>query len=530
VPRPVSYAPNVDDVDYVTAADINLIQTDITEIDTDLATLESSFASHVHDGADITTGTIDPARHGTGTRDGTKFLRDDGAWTVPTGSGDVTGAASSVDSEIVLYSGTTGKVLKRASGSGIAKITNGVLGVGTPGTDYAAASHNHASSEIASGTLDTARLPFTGTTNGSKFLRDDFTWADPPGGGGGSGEPTVLYPTLTVQVSEPSSGAKSANLTAINAAITSAATVGGRVQLPVGTIWINGPILMRSYVHLAGQGENVTIIKMGGAADQSGFHQVNHSILTPQSFMVFSDFTYDGNKSNQSIGPTNNSDVTARAINNYLGFEMWGMTDSIIERVTVRNTTKTGFYFVGSRNIIRHCHGYILGRLASDSATYEFMSRIGRSGVVADTFNNSLDAGRSHDCKIHDNILDDVEEHGIKIYPDSDSCDVIHNTIRTARVYGIYNQDNRKTNIHGNRMVACLGFAIYNGGLSQSYNVRVTDNMAEDIAADMWGDREAYRNSQQTNGFFFNNSATNSGSIGLSLSNTNLRSGNNYHD
>lgn len=53
------------------------------------------------------------------------------------GGGDAsTNTSSSVDSEIVLFSGTAGKTLKRASGSGLAKITSGVLGTATAGTDY----------------------------------------------------------------------------------------------------------------------------------------------------------------------------------------------------------------------------------------------------------------------------------------------------------------------------------------------------------------------------------------------------------
>lgn len=43
------------------------------------------------------------------------------------GSGDVVGPASSVDSEVALFSGTTGKLLKRASATGIAKLASGVL-------------------------------------------------------------------------------------------------------------------------------------------------------------------------------------------------------------------------------------------------------------------------------------------------------------------------------------------------------------------------------------------------------------------
>lgn len=73
-----------------------------------------------------------------------------------------------------------------------------ILGLGsaayTPSTDYAAASHNHSANAITSDTLDGDRLPAlstakkggvpaTGTPSG-KYLKDDGTWATPPGGGG----------------------------------------------------------------------------------------------------------------------------------------------------------------------------------------------------------------------------------------------------------------------------------------------------------------------------------------------------------
>lgn len=44
------------------------------------------------------------------------------------GSGDVTGQSSSVDSEITLFSGTTGKAIKRATGTGFVTATAGVYG------------------------------------------------------------------------------------------------------------------------------------------------------------------------------------------------------------------------------------------------------------------------------------------------------------------------------------------------------------------------------------------------------------------
>lgn len=56
------------------------------------------------------------------------------------GTGDFSSnTSSSVDGEVVLFSGTAGKTGKRASGSGIAKLTSGVLSTATSGTDYAPA-------------------------------------------------------------------------------------------------------------------------------------------------------------------------------------------------------------------------------------------------------------------------------------------------------------------------------------------------------------------------------------------------------
>jgi len=59
------------------------------------------------------------------------FLREDGSWATPPGgggSGDViSDVGLSVDTEIAVFAGTTGKHLKRATGTGIAKVTSGVL-------------------------------------------------------------------------------------------------------------------------------------------------------------------------------------------------------------------------------------------------------------------------------------------------------------------------------------------------------------------------------------------------------------------
>lgn len=75
------------------------------------------------------------------TGDDNLYIYDGSDWVDLTagtgaGSGDVTGPASSVDSEIALFSSTTGKIIKRASTTGILKGTSGVLSAASAGTDY----------------------------------------------------------------------------------------------------------------------------------------------------------------------------------------------------------------------------------------------------------------------------------------------------------------------------------------------------------------------------------------------------------
>ena len=89
-------------------------------------------------------------------------------------TGDVSSnTATSVDNEVALFSGQGGKTIKRATITGLAKLTSGVLSAATAGTDYAAATHTHAISDVTSlqTSLD-AKLPATITSAASgQYIR-----------------------------------------------------------------------------------------------------------------------------------------------------------------------------------------------------------------------------------------------------------------------------------------------------------------------------------------------------------------------
>lgn len=91
--------------------------------------------------ADNTTNDTTTSKHGfapKGTVGTTQFWRQDWTLSTPAGSGDVVGPASSVEKEIALFDGTTGKLLERATGTGFVKVTSGVYQ--TPSATVALAS------------------------------------------------------------------------------------------------------------------------------------------------------------------------------------------------------------------------------------------------------------------------------------------------------------------------------------------------------------------------------------------------------
>lgn len=73
-------------------AALSTIITEVNNQETDIAA--KADISHNHDAAAITTGVLNPARLGSGTPDGTKVLKGDGAWTTLASSATLYGKAT----------------------------------------------------------------------------------------------------------------------------------------------------------------------------------------------------------------------------------------------------------------------------------------------------------------------------------------------------------------------------------------------------------------------------------------------------
>lgn len=159
-----------------------------------------------------------------------------------------TNTSTSVVSEVALFSDTAGKTLKRATGSGIAKLTSGVLGTAASGTDYAPATsgaailYGNASGGFSNVTVGSG-LAFSGgtlTAGGGTSATIQTTSAVLKGDGAGNAvaatqtgsgnavlqtSPTLTTPTIGVAT------ATSVNKWVLTAPSTAATLVAGADSL-----------------------------------------------------------------------------------------------------------------------------------------------------------------------------------------------------------------------------------------------------------------------------------------------------------
>jgi hypothetical protein len=176
-----------------------------------------------------------------------------------TGGDASTNTATSVDSEMVLFSGTTGKLLKRATGTGLATITAGVQGavaapsgavVGTSDSQTLTSKTIAGASNTISGITeamqslsDVVTLDLSITQHGyapkapndtAKFLRGDATWQAPPAGGDASTNTATSVDSEMVLFS--GTGGKTLKRATGTGLATLAAGVQGTVAAPSGAV------------------------------------------------------------------------------------------------------------------------------------------------------------------------------------------------------------------------------------------------------------------------------------------------------
>lgn len=151
---------------------------------------------------------------------------------VLSGTGDLVGPASSVDSQVMLFNGSTGKLAKAATNTGLLKAASGVLATATSGTDYSAGTSALATgilkSTTTTGTLSIAAsgTDYAPATSGTSILKGS--------GSGGFSNATAgtdyLAPPSGTSILKANSGGALANATAgtdYQAAITATGILKG---------------------------------------------------------------------------------------------------------------------------------------------------------------------------------------------------------------------------------------------------------------------------------------------------------------
>lgn len=152
------------------------------------------------DAGDIATGTVAPARLGSGVTDPTTYLAGDGTWkTYTPGSGTVTSVGLSLPVSVFSVSGSPVTGSGTLTGSFATQVANVIWAGPASGGAATPTFRLMVGDDIPNGLIvATTKLSATGTKNSSTYLRGDDTWATPPGGGSGV---TFDNPSATIGLS-----------------------------------------------------------------------------------------------------------------------------------------------------------------------------------------------------------------------------------------------------------------------------------------------------------------------------------------
>lgn len=228
-----------------------------------------------------------------------------------------TNTSTSVDGEMTLFSGTTGKLLKRATQTGIIKATSGVIGTATSGTDYAPATSGssilkgNGSGGFSNATSGTDYAPATSGTSALKGNGSGgFSNATLNDVGAATADYSVNSNKLT-NVSDPTSAQDAATKAYADAKIAGPGsatdnaitrfdgTTGKLVQNSAVTVSDNGDITVRPTTT---NGAVVTVLTQAGDPAFS----IDTSALTTTVNM---DLDVDGNQVHNVADPSVSNDA-----------------------------------------------------------------------------------------------------------------------------------------------------------------------------------------------------------------------------
>lgn len=161
-------------------------------------------------------------------------------WSAPSGSGDVVGPSSSVDSQIALFNSTSGKLIKAATTTGLLKASSGVIAAAVSGTDYAPATsgtailYGNGSGGFSNVTIGSGLSFSLGTltaTGGSGTTTNAVTFNN---SGSGAASGTTFDGSVARTISYNTLGAAPAPTGSANQLIANNGT-GGFTNLTTGT-------------------------------------------------------------------------------------------------------------------------------------------------------------------------------------------------------------------------------------------------------------------------------------------------------
>lgn len=293
------------------------------------------------------------------------------------GSGDVVGPAASVDGEIVLFDSTTGKLVKRATGTGVVKATSGV---------YSAASLLNADIDVSAAIAWAKMAALTA----SRVMVTD--------GSGNASASSVTATTLgyldaTSSVQTQLNGKLSTSGNAATASALAANPSDCSANNYATTIAANGDLTCSQVSLSAGVTGNLPVANLnsGTSASASTFWRGDGTWATPSASASWGGIT--GTLSSQTDLQSALDNKAPKANPTFTGVASFPDGSSSAPSITNTGDTNTGIFFPNADEVSHSAGGTEVGRFGLVSGTYPTMYlRPGSDGISRIIWSGTTDS------------------------------------------------------------------------------------------------------------------------------------------